>query len=155
MANKPHPLRWTLEQAGAEFNKDARALAKRIRREGLEPGEDGKFSTAQICAAVFGDLHSEELRLTREQADEKEIKNKRSRMELLDAERVYRWGEALFIVIRQRILASSLTRDEQDGLLRDLQNVKYDDIRAALVRDPDAVDAASDTAAEADVPSVG
>lgn len=155
MANHTKPLRWTLEQAGAEFNKDARALAKRIRREGLEPGEDGKFSTAQICAAVFGDQYSEELRLTREAADEKEIKNKRSRSELLDAERVYRYGEALFIVLRQRVLASRLSRDEQDGLLRDLQNVTYDDIRAALVRDPDKVEEASDATASADVPGVG
>ena len=156
MANKRiKPIRWTLELAGVEFSRDHRALSKRIRREGLEPGEDGCFSTAQICSAVFGDQFSEDLRKTREEADAIEIKNKRSRNELLDAERVYLYGEALFIVIRQRILASKLTREEQDDLLRELQSVTYEQIRTALLKDPDSVVADPDTAAEVDLPSVG
>lgn len=142
-----------MELAGVEFGRDHRALSKRIRREGLEPGEDGCFSTAQICAAVFGDQYSEDLRKTREEADKLEIHNKRSRRELIDAESVYRHFEAWFIIIRQRILASKMTRDEQDDLLRELKGITYEQIKGARIGDGERKDKLDpDAAATADLP---
>jgi hypothetical protein len=159
MANKRlAPIRWTLEKAGYEFNIDHRALGKRVRRESLEVGDDGCFSTAQICAAVFGDKDAEDLRLTREQADAQEIKNRRSRFELLESETVYKFFEQYFIVIRQRILASSLTREDQDDLLREIQGIDYGNIRdgiLASVRAGETAEVDSDSSAPSDVPGVG
>ncbi len=48
-----------MPQAASEFDIHAATLAKRIKTAGIEPGTDGKWSTVQICAAVFGDMESE------------------------------------------------------------------------------------------------
>lgn len=150
------PIRWTLEQAGSEFGRDARALAKRIKRGSILPGEDGRFSTLQICQAVFGDRDAEELRKTSAEADLAELKAKERQRLLLKADDVYRFFEGYFIVIRQRILASKLSRQEQDDLLRELQGLSYDEIeRAGIGRDVSEASEDSDSAAEADLPGVG
>ena len=82
MAN--HKLkRWAIEEAAAEFDINPRTLSKRIKVSSIEAGKDRKFSTAQICAAVFGDIDGERLRLTRAQADEKELGNAEARRELV------------------------------------------------------------------------
>src|SRR4051812_24982663 len=47
-------VRWTVEHAATEFGLDRRTLAKRLRDESIEPGGDGKFSTRDICDALFG-----------------------------------------------------------------------------------------------------
>ena len=83
---KRNVLRWTLEVSASEFNINPRTLAKRIKVAGIEPGKDRKFSTAQICAAVFGDIDGERLRLIKEQADEKALANSQSRGELVNYE---------------------------------------------------------------------
>ena len=62
-------VRWNVEQASGDFEIDRKTLGKRIRSAGIEPGEDGKYSTTQICAAVFGDLRGEQTRLAKENAD--------------------------------------------------------------------------------------
>ena len=79
-------IRWTLEVAASEFSINPRTLAKRCKVGSIEVGKDGKFSTMQICSAVFGDIDSERLRLTKEQADEKALANSQSRGELVNYE---------------------------------------------------------------------
>ena len=75
--------RWAIEEAASEFDINPRTLSKRIKVGSIEAGKDRKFSTAQICSAVFGDIDGERLRLTRAQADEKELSNAESRKELV------------------------------------------------------------------------
>ncbi len=82
MANQKQ-IRWTIEEAATEFNINPRTLSKRCKVGSIEAGKDRKFSTAQICAAVFGDIEGERLRLTRAQADEKELSNAETRKELV------------------------------------------------------------------------
>jgi hypothetical protein len=77
-------IRWTLEVAASEFNINPRTLAKRCKTASIEFGNDRKFSTVQICAAVFGDIEGERLRLTRAQADERELSNAAVRKELVN-----------------------------------------------------------------------
>lgn len=75
--------RWNVENAASEFDINPRTLSARLRQYSIEPGKDGKFSTKQICSARFGDIDNEKLRLTKEQADEKEMSNAIQRGELV------------------------------------------------------------------------
>ena len=76
-------VRWGLHHAASEFGLAIATLGKRIKALSIEPGSDKKFSTKQICNAVFGDMDGERLRLVREQADEKAIANAEARGELV------------------------------------------------------------------------
>lgn len=75
--------RWNLNRAAQEFDINQRTLSKRFKTCGIESGADGKWSTKEVCAAVFGDIDGERLRLVRAQADEKEISNAEQRGELV------------------------------------------------------------------------
>lgn len=90
----------------------------------MTPGEDGKWSTAQICSAIFGDLRGEQTRLAKENADARALENEKSRGRLLEAEDVYRHYEGVFVTLRQKTLASSMTDEEKDELLNDLRSLK-------------------------------
>jgi hypothetical protein len=68
-------IRWTVERAASEFQIDRKTLTKRIRAGDVRPGADGKFSTEQICAAVFGDYRREQLRELRERATKLTLEN--------------------------------------------------------------------------------
>lgn len=46
-------VRWTVEHAATEFGPDRRTLAKALRRAGIVAGDDRKYSTQDICRAVF------------------------------------------------------------------------------------------------------
>jgi hypothetical protein len=75
------PIRWTVEKAASEFQIDRKTLSKRIRGGDIRPGTDGRFSTEQICAAVFGDYRREQLREMRERADKLTLENQLTRKE--------------------------------------------------------------------------
>ena len=46
-------VRWTVEHAATEFGPDRRTLAKRLRDAGVVKGADGKYSTQDICRAIY------------------------------------------------------------------------------------------------------
>lgn len=149
-------LRWTVEQAGREFAVHRTQVSARLRQTHQVAGPDGCYSTAQMVAAIYGDKHHEELRRTKEEADKLALGNAKSRRELLDSDAVYRFFEGYFIVIRQRILASKLSREEQDALLLELHGLSYDEIKAASIGgDVSASGGDTDPADAADVPPVG
>lgn len=125
MGRQYQPIRWTSSQASAEFNIHQDTLAKRLRRESiLADKEDGKFSTAQIVKAIFGDITGERLRKTREEADRIAIENEKSRGVLIEAEVVYRTYETVFVVIRQKILALEIPDGDKDELINELRALK-------------------------------
>jgi hypothetical protein len=122
MANYHKPIRWNLNNAALEFNCDQRALSKRIKAAGIESGKDKLFSTSQICAAVFGDIDGERLRLTRAQADEKELSNAESRKELV------RFADLLEIAHRALSAMTStvmgmthLTVEDREAIIKQLR----------------------------------
>ena len=69
-------------------------------------------------------LASERLRKLKEDADKVAIENERSRGNLVETEAVYGHFEGLFVALRQRILASGLSDQEKDELLKDLMGLK-------------------------------
>ena len=89
-------LRWTVERAASEFQIDRKTLTKRIRAGDILPGADGKFSTEQICAAVFGDYRREQLREMRARADKLEIETQSMREERIPIEDVLTVNNEVF-----------------------------------------------------------
>lgn len=140
------PARWSLDSGSREFGCDWKTLRSRFAKESIEPGADGRYSTAQIIAALYGDRESEELREIREKADKLAIANRKARGELIPAESVYAWAEGIFIAIRQAILNSGIPQDAQDAALTNLQRLTSEEARkqpiagsnAETSEDPDA-----------------
>lgn len=115
-------IRWGVETAATEFGINPRTLSSRIRTAGLEAGKDGKFSTAQIASAVYGDIDGEKLRLTKEQADKLAIENAESRGTLISVEVLIPRLEKVLASARQRILSNvKLDDEEKDKLILELR----------------------------------
>jgi len=114
-------IRWTKEQAASEFTINPRTLSNRLRQHGIEPGEDRKFSTTDICRAVFGDIDGEKLRLTREQADKLSLENAIARGDLITVKEAAQRMGKFFTSARQRVLSNpKLDEKEKDHILDDL-----------------------------------
>jgi hypothetical protein len=121
MAQEVHRIRWTISRAAGEFPVTSKTLAERIRKAGIEPGEDGKFSTDQICRACFGDLRGEQTRETKARADKLEIQNLKTLGLVLDKDVVQNFCTGFGMILRKEILASSMTDEEKD---ESLSNIK-------------------------------
>jgi hypothetical protein len=118
-------LRWTIETASREFGPDHKTLRRRLVAADQLPGEDGKYSTAQIVGVIFGDLYRQKLRLVREQADKLADENQARRDDLYEADVIlHQVYPALFSAIRDVIKASKLTENEKADILRDLEGAK-------------------------------
>ena len=132
-----------------EFGQNRGTLTRLVRVAGIEPGGDGKFSTSQICAAIFGDKASEELRKTREEADKLALHNAEKRKTLVEAEAVYRMFQGVFISMRQTVLGSDLSDREKDELLNNLRALSYDEAkRNGIAEAPAEADGDSDSTSE-------
>ena len=116
-------MRWTLHSAAIDFDLDDKTLDKQIKSCGVITGDDGKFSTKDICKAVFGDIDGQKLRLVMEQADSFAIKNAASRGQLLPVADVKQHFEGVLVALRSGILASNLEQDEKSELLLNLKRL--------------------------------
>ena len=123
MAKRMTTIRWSVEKAASEFQIDRKTLSKRIRGGDIQPGSDGKFSTEQICAAVFGDYRREQLREMRERADKLELENQVTRSERIPIEDVLQVNNECDLAIRGVILASKLPKESVNEI--------FDQLRAA------------------------
>jgi hypothetical protein len=87
---------------------------------GARPGVDGCFSTAQITAALFGDLHSERVRLVREHRKKIALHNAVVMGTVLDRGMMEAGLSAIANAMTSRIRSSNLDRRSQDDLLHEL-----------------------------------
>jgi hypothetical protein len=119
----PVIVRWTLSLAASEFGLGEDTLKRKVAQALLFPGEDGRWSTRQICAAVFDDLDAEKVRLTRAQADKAELDLDERRKQLVSAAGVVKFCAGVLGAVRQKVVMSSLTAEEQDEILRELETL--------------------------------
>jgi phage terminase Nu1 subunit (DNA packaging protein) len=110
-------LRWSIDAASREFGVSKDWVKKRLI-EVNEPSnpKDKCFSTAQIVKAIFGDIHGERLRETKEKADNWALKNAVMRGELLDRSSILRGMEHIITSTARLIDASSLSKTEKTDL---------------------------------------
>ncbi len=123
MAGKAGTIRWTLEMGSSEFGIDRKTITKRAKTSGIIAGEDGKYSTSDLAAAIFGSMHGETLRKVREEADKLALQNQRERNELVEADLVIKFCNGIGVVLRQKLLASSMSTDEKDELLAEIRKL--------------------------------
>lgn len=149
-------IRWTVEIAAREFGCDRRTLAKNLARESIEPGEDGKFSTAQIIAVTFGDQDAADLRLTLAQAEQIERKNRVAAGRLVDVDAVIRFNEQVAAAMRERVLALDIPHTTKEALLGDLQKLDDDQLqRSEFSKNQEEDEEGADAPAELDTDAVG
>lgn len=126
MPRKSEPIRWTVDRAAVEFGIAHKTLRTKLALAGTNPGEDGRYSTKQIDAAIHDDISEERIRLTKEQADKTALQNAIIRAERPTVEAVYKTHEGIYIALRQTILASHLNDAEQAECLEDLRRAILD-----------------------------
>jgi hypothetical protein len=118
-------FRWTVDRAGAEFGLSSKTVSNRIKSAGVHPGDDGKFSTKDIHAAICSDLEKAKLRKlqfeTKRTEEEREglaLANAARRGELVHKADFIRRFEGIYAQMRQLIMSSSMIDAEKDELLR-------------------------------------
>lgn len=115
-------IRWTVNAAASEFSHDRRTIRRRLSAAGEQAGPDGKFSTQQICRAVFNNLELERTRLTRAQADIAEVQCDELLRNWLPRDGVIKVWNATLEILRGVISSrSDIPEHLKADLLRDLQ----------------------------------
>jgi hypothetical protein len=68
-------LRWSVVRAGVEFGLTSNTLRKALNKNSAQAGENGLYTTRQICDAVFGGLNEEKLATQRQLTRKYELEN--------------------------------------------------------------------------------
>jgi hypothetical protein len=114
------PLRWGLADILKEFGHEVKSpdtLKKKLHAAGEVAGQDRKFSTQQVCAAIFNEATRERTRGTAERATNWSLKNKRLRGETLPKDAVITGLEQVFAMISGLVEASSMSSAEKSDLV--------------------------------------
>lgn len=119
---KLNALRWTAEQAASEFGKDARSIAKRLKKDGVAPGEDGRYSTQQIASVIFSKLDDAKLRKAIAEAKLAEMEVKKTEGSIVDVDSAMSLFDNVLMAIKRVVLKSKLPREDQDDILREMQH---------------------------------
>jgi hypothetical protein len=120
-------VRWTITEAAPEFNLTRKTLSERIKSKGIEPGRDNKFSTRDICLAVFSDLENEKTQLTMEQKELTRIRKLQLARKLCVLETVQGVWHSALAEIRQRVSNWAVEDDLKQQLLKELRDIPTDD----------------------------
>lgn len=123
---KAEPLRWTLGLAATEFGADRRTLSTRAKTSGLVPGDDGKFSTRQIAAIIYGDMAGEKLRKMRAEADLAELERDTLLKEVAPLALFDQMVARMAAGIRAIIGRSKLTDQEQYDIVEEMGRMILD-----------------------------
>lgn len=118
---KLDPIRWSVGQAAAEFGLDRRTMAERVKTSGAVPGEDGKFSTRQIAAAVYGDLAGEKLRKMRAEADLAEMEVREKQKTSIPRDVFFPEIDRLFGAVAATIRQSRLAPADREEICAELR----------------------------------
>lgn len=121
------PLRWTIDLASAEFGYDRKTLAKRITAASIVPGTDGKFSTSEICRAVFSDGEAARTALAISQRENFDLKNAKLAEKLADKDLFQKISDGVIIELRQLIADAPIPEDVKESILKNIQKINIDD----------------------------
>jgi|SRR6516162_9655059 hypothetical protein len=116
-------LKWSIDRASREFRLAQNTLRKYLHQGDVEPDADGCFTTLQICECLYGDLHAEKIRKERELVRKYQLENEITEASVLDRKSLSAGFAAIADAIKSRIMASELSRDAKDDLLRDLASI--------------------------------
>jgi hypothetical protein len=116
-------FRWNVDVAAREFGWAAPTLRKALNKDRAIPDEGGCYSTKQLLSAVFGAIDLEKLR-TQEQITKKyQLDNRIVEASVIDRAALLKALAQVADSMSHRITSSSLARNEQEDLLRDLASI--------------------------------
>ena len=118
-----NPIRWNRLDAAAEFGIDRDTLSRRLRAAGIAPGEDKRFSTKEILAALFGDLEKEKTRNEAAKADLTEMKRDLDERQFIPAEAARASLDRLRAAISKVIAASPLSAKQRGAIAANLEKL--------------------------------
>lgn len=140
-------IRWTIELAAAEFGIDRKTLSNRAKGSGILAGDDGKFSTRDICRAVFTNGEAARASLAISQKENFDLRNRKLAGELVDPKQCQQLWDAAMIALRQKISDSKLSDAEKREVLKDLQTIPIDDYVTKNSPGPDQDDSSESESA--------
>ena len=118
------PLRWFLTRASVEFGQCTEAtLRKNLAKNDAQADDDGLFTTRQITDALYGGLSEEKLATQRQLTRKLELENSITEASVLDRQALSTAFAALADAMSSRIMASELSREAKEDLLRELSSV--------------------------------
>lgn len=123
MQDGQEAIRWSITTASAEFGVARDTMRTAFRQAGQLAGDDERYTTKQICAALFGDLKAEKTGLTRAQREHWELENKQAAGLLVNVDDAIAMVHQFTYAIRQKILMSGLTDKEKNNMLLELQRI--------------------------------
>ncbi len=118
------PIAWTLHRAAQEFGLHRATLKKRLLVAGIEYDEAGTYTTAQICAAIYGDAQAARTRLANEQADKVALENAEARKILIPVSDAIKLAERFCSAIRSKIVSSSMPETEKRKILNEIKRLE-------------------------------
>jgi len=129
------PLRWSLNRAAEEFGFARQTVKNRMVSRAVKPGADGCYSTAEVVAALFGDLAGEKLRKLRAEADLAELERDERTRSLIAAEVVSMvWTDAL-TNLRAIVMAADIPKVTRAQLIKQLQEIPLCDYKEPAAQD--------------------
>jgi hypothetical protein len=123
MPKPTKPIRWTRQAAAAEFGLDAQTLSNRLLAASISAGDDGRFSTKQILAAVMGDRGAALTAKAKAEAENWQLRNEVIRRERIPLDDVEAINEQACMAIRHIILASPLPDQAKQDIFADLRGI--------------------------------
>lgn len=113
-------VRWSLALAGTEFGLSPKTVATRVAAAGILPGEDGLFSTADMHAAICGDLEKEKILNLQKLNRDLDVEHAKKVGELVDREDLVKRLEPICVSMKMRVMGSKLSDEEKDALCKDM-----------------------------------
>jgi hypothetical protein len=116
-------LRWNVERAGIEFGVTTVMLNRALAQISATPGNDGCYTTQQICEALFGDMHKEKIATQRQITERITLENEITRGEVLNRAELSRVFTMIAEAMSSRIMSyDALPRAAREDILKDLSS---------------------------------
>jgi hypothetical protein len=110
-------ITWTLESAAKEFGRSRTTVTARLADTSAKPDSDGKFTTKQICDALFGSAHQARLREANSRAELAEARTAILHRRWLPADMVESAWTEMIQMFRQRLLEVPIAVAGSDAAL--------------------------------------
>jgi hypothetical protein len=117
------PLKWTIEAVSREFKQAQNTVRKILNQGGAEPSKDGTYSTEQVTACLFGNLHAEKIRKERELVRKYRLENEITESAVVNKSEALKGLALIADEMTSIILRSALSQSEKEDLQRALSSV--------------------------------
>lgn len=118
-------IRWTVDHAATEFGRDRKTIARKLREASIPEGQDGKFSTLDLCQALFESANARDEKDT-QQAENFRLKNEELRRQRIPKEDVLALWDGYL-----QSLAVQIKSAKGQTLTEELINALFAEIRKA------------------------